>query len=107
MVGLGSAMATIEKVPRREGIVYKAKIRKQGHPTTTRSFKTCSAAERWASKFEAAIDEGNAGLTLKRIEHSPSAIVPGAANSSQKTMRCHPDQVRVQGVLVGQMRSYH
>jgi repressor LexA len=38
---------------------------------------------------------------------TPSAIVLHPANSSLKPMRYHPDQVRVQGVLVGQMRHYH
>ena len=63
-------MATIEKIQRREGVVYKAKVRKQGHPTTTRSFKTRTAAERWARKFEAGIDEGNAGITLEGQKHT-------------------------------------
>ena len=30
-------MATIEKVQRREGIVYKAKVRREGHSTTGKS----------------------------------------------------------------------
>lgn len=63
-------MATIEKIQRREGFVYKAKVRKQGHPTTTRSFKTRTAAERWARKLEAAIDDGNAGLTNEAQKHT-------------------------------------
>lgn len=63
-------MATIDKIPRRDGIVYKARVRKQGHPTTTRTFKTRSAAERWARKFEAGIDEGNAGLAIEGQKHT-------------------------------------
>ncbi|MCF8014673.1 MAG: site-specific integrase [Chromatiaceae bacterium] len=62
-------MATIEKVHRESGTVYKAKVRKQGHPTVTRSFKTRSAAERWGRKYEAQIDEGNAGLISEAQQH--------------------------------------
>lgn len=63
-------MATIEKVQRQAGIVYKAKVRKDGHPTTCKSFKTRKAAERWALKFEASIDEDNAGLTPVGRKHT-------------------------------------
>jgi len=63
-------MATIDKIQRREGVVYKARVRKQGHPTTTRTFKTRTAAERWARKFEAGIDEGNAGITSEASKHT-------------------------------------
>ena len=45
--------------------------------------------------------------TLKRLERGDREIVLHPANSSLKPMRYHPDQVRVQGVLVGQMRHYH
>jgi integrase len=63
-------MATIEKVQRQAGMVYKAKVRKQGHPTVTKSFKTRTAAERWARKLEAAIDEDDAGLTNEAQRHT-------------------------------------
>jgi len=49
----------------------------------------------------------NSDATLKRIEQTPGAVILHPANSSLRPMRFHPDQVRIQGVLVGQMRRYH
>jgi repressor LexA len=44
--------------------------------------------------------------TLKHIEQRPGEIILHPANSSMTSM-CYPvDQVEIQGVLVGQMRSY-
>lgn len=68
-------MATIEKVHRNTGTVYKAKVRRQGHPITCRSFKTRKAAERWALKFEASIDEDDAGLTSEAQKHTLSDAI--------------------------------
>ena len=45
--------------------------------------------------------------TLKRIEQQPGAVILHPANTAMKPMRFRPDQVAIQGVLVGQMRSYH
>ncbi len=45
--------------------------------------------------------------TLKRIEQQPGKVILHPANSRMKPMRFRPDQVEIQGVLVGQMRSYH
>jgi len=45
--------------------------------------------------------------TLKRIEQTPGQVVLHPANSSMQPMRYLPEQVHIQGVLVGQMRSYH
>jgi repressor LexA len=45
--------------------------------------------------------------TLKRIEQTPGQIVLHPANSSMQPMHFLPEQVQIQGVLVGQMRSYH
>lgn len=45
--------------------------------------------------------------TLKRIEQQPGKVILHPANSRLKPMRFRPDQVEIQGVLVGQMRSYH
>lgn len=44
--------------------------------------------------------------TLKFIEHYPheTLLIPG--NSKMKALRYKPEQVEIQGVLVGQMRSY-
>ncbi len=45
--------------------------------------------------------------TLKRLEQRPDEIILHPANSNLSPMRYHPSQVRIQGVLVGQMRRYH
>lgn len=45
--------------------------------------------------------------TLKRIEQNPGQVILHPANSSMQPMRFLPEQVQIQGVLVGQMRSYH
>lgn len=44
--------------------------------------------------------------TLKHIEQRPGEVVLHPANSTMESMRYAPDQVEIQGVLVGQMRSY-
>lgn len=44
--------------------------------------------------------------TLKRIEQHPNRIILHPANASMKPIRCRPEQVEIQGVLVGQMRQY-
>ena len=44
--------------------------------------------------------------TLKRIEQKPDEVVLHPANGSMAPMRYAPEQVRIQGVLVGQMRRY-
>lgn len=45
--------------------------------------------------------------TLKRIEQTSSATILHPANATMHAMRFKPDQVEIQGVLVGQMRRYH
>lgn len=45
--------------------------------------------------------------TLKRLEQRPGEIILHPANSSMKAMHYLSEQVQIQGVLVGQMRSYH
>ncbi len=45
--------------------------------------------------------------TLKRIEQRPGEVVLHPANPTMEPMRFAPDRVRIQGVLVGQMRRYH
>lgn len=44
--------------------------------------------------------------TLKRIEQRPGKITLHPANRNMKPMYFTPEQVEIQGVLVGQMRSY-
>jgi len=48
----------------------------------------------------------NSDATLKRIEQKPGEVILHPANETMKPMHYHPDQVKIQGVLVGQMRSY-
>lgn len=45
--------------------------------------------------------------TLKRIEQNPGAVILHPANSNMEPMRFAPEQIQIQGVLVGQMRRYH
>ncbi|KAF3981294.1 MAG: transcriptional repressor LexA [Methylococcales symbiont of Hymedesmia sp. n. MRB-2018] len=52
----------------------------------------------------ALIDKADA--TLKYIEQYPHETVLVPANKNMRPMRFHPQQVEIQGVLVGQMRSY-
>lgn len=44
--------------------------------------------------------------TLKRVEQRPGKLILYPANSNLEPMVYSPDQVQIQGVLVGQMRSY-
>lgn len=52
----------------------------------------------------ALVDKSEA--TLKFIEQYPHETLLIPANSKLSAMRYHPSQVEIQGVLVGQMRSY-
>lgn len=45
--------------------------------------------------------------TLKRIKQGAGEVTLYPANSSMQPMRYLPEQVQIQGVLVGQMRRYH
>lgn len=45
--------------------------------------------------------------TLKRIEKKADEVILHPANSAMQPMHYHASQVRIQGVLVGQMRRYH
>lgn len=45
--------------------------------------------------------------TLKRLEARRGEVVLHPANSALEPMRFDADRVRIQGVLVGQMRRYH
>lgn len=44
--------------------------------------------------------------TLKRIEQIPGKVILHPANPEMKSMSYHPDEVEIQGVLIGQMRRY-
>ena len=45
--------------------------------------------------------------TLKRIEQQPGQVTLHPANGRMAPLRYAPEQVQVQGILVGQMRRYH
>ena len=45
--------------------------------------------------------------TLKRLEKKSDEIILHPANSHMQSQHYHPSEVRIQGILVGQMRSYH
>ena len=45
-------------------------------------------------------------VTLKRILHEPGRTMLYPENSAMEAMEFQPDEVQIQGVLVGQMRSY-
>jgi integrase len=63
-------MATIEKLARKTGVVYKAVIRRQGHGKLSRTFKSADDAKKWARKTEVALDSGDAGLTTEGQRHT-------------------------------------
>ncbi len=44
--------------------------------------------------------------TLKHIEQRPREVILHPANPNMNSMHYSPDQIEIQGVLVGQMRSY-
>ncbi len=45
--------------------------------------------------------------TLKRIEQKWGKVILHPANAAMEAMAFSPDQVQIQGILIGQMRSYH
>ncbi|PLY11968.1 MAG: transcriptional repressor LexA [Sedimenticola sp.] len=53
-----------------------------------------------------ALIEGS-DATLKRIEQKPGEVILHPANAAMQPMIFSPEQVEIQGVLVGQMRQYH
>lgn len=44
--------------------------------------------------------------TLKRIEQRPGAVILHPANSALEPVTYEPERVQIQGIVVGQMRSY-
>jgi repressor LexA len=53
----------------------------------------------------ALVDESE--VTLKRIEQKPGEVTLHPANSEMQPMHYSPDRIRIQGRLVGQLRTYH
>jgi repressor LexA len=48
----------------------------------------------------------NEEVTLKRIEQKPGQVILHPANAGMKPMAYAPDEVQIQGVLKGLLRSY-
>ncbi len=48
----------------------------------------------------------NEEATLKRIEQHPRRVILHPANAGMEPVSYRPDQVQIQGVLIGQMRRY-
>lgn len=48
----------------------------------------------------------NGEVTLKRIEQHPDMVILHPENRTMEPLRYHPQEVEIQGVLMGQMRSY-
>jgi repressor LexA len=48
----------------------------------------------------------NEEATLKTIEQKPGKVILHPANAAMKAMTYRPDEVQVQGVLIGQFRRY-
>lgn len=48
----------------------------------------------------------NVNATLKRIEQKPGEVILHPANPTMAPMRYRPEDVEIQGVLIGQMRKY-
>ena len=49
---------------------------------------------------------GDEEVTLKRIEQKPGEVVLHPANAGMEAMMYSPDEVQIQGVLRGLLRSY-
>ena len=49
---------------------------------------------------------GGEEVTLKRIRQEPGRVLLYPENSAMRAMEYHPEEVQIQGVLVGQMRAY-
>ncbi len=49
----------------------------------------------------------NEEATLKRIEQKRGKVILHPANAAMEPLEFRPAQVRIQGILVGQMRRYH
>jgi integrase len=68
-------MATITKLQRKTGTVYKARIRRPLRGELTRTFSTRSDALRWARKVEAEVDRDEAGITSEASKHTLSQAI--------------------------------
>ena len=51
-------MAAIAKRETERGISYEVRVRKKGHPTQTKTFRTLKDAQKWARHVEVAVEQG-------------------------------------------------
>ena len=63
-------MATITKLPRPTGPVYKARVRRDDAPELSRIFKNRSDAVKWAKAREVEQDRDESGLTTEGQRHT-------------------------------------
>jgi integrase len=63
-------MATITKLHRETGIVYKARVRRDGQPELSHIFKTRSDAVKWAKAREVEQERDDTGLTNEGQKHT-------------------------------------
>lgn len=90
-------MATITKIERREGVVYKARIRIDGRPLLSKTFKNRSDAVKWAKAREVEIQRDDAGLTNEAQRHKLSEaidryrreVLPGLRPESARKYKQH------------------
>jgi len=102
-------MATIRKIARESGTVYQAYIRKLGHKPITKTFKTRNAAQRWARKTEADIEENRSGLIDESTRHTVTeAIIRYRAEllpeKRPDTSRMYSQHLRYWAKAVGHLR---
>ncbi len=63
-------MATITPIQRREGILYKARIRRPGQPELSKTFRFKSDAEKWAKRTEGELERDESGLSTEGHRHT-------------------------------------
>jgi len=68
-------MATITKIPRDAGFVYKARIRRDGMGELSRTFKNRSDAVKWAKAREVEQEREDAGLVHEGHKHTLSEAI--------------------------------
>lgn len=86
-------MAVIEKRERKDGTIYRVKIRLQGVPPQTKSFQRLTDAKIWAQETELALRKGEYRITSSEakkrtladvIEKYREDVLPSKAPSSQR-----------------------
>lgn len=87
-------MATITKLTRPSGVVYKARVRRQGQTgEITKTFKNRSDAQKWARRLETGIDRDDTGLTNEAQRHTLNEAIDRYRAEVLPTLR--PDTARM------------